>query len=209
MCQGVHCRWHFLKKHLVLHIYRLNTSELVSSSHIFTGLTWPHMAKYHVSASSRLTCTCMCMFASCCVCVCAWVRVCVHTHSLTHTRVHTHTHIHTHVCVHMYVSLDVYSDNWVTPHIHALVAGSTRQLTFVQKDLVLLRAAWNDVQEESSSTSQAHPHHAGEVERLLEKLQVCLTCIIYQHIYVFDIRVYFLCVVLCIHVYICTSYDIH
>ena len=52
------------------------------------------------------------------------------------------------------------------------LAGSTRQLTFVQKDLVLLRAAWNDMSECRPAAADPHQRHrADEMERLLDKLQ--------------------------------------
>ena len=50
------------------------------------------------------------------------------------------------------------------------VAASTRHLTLVQKDLVLLRAAWQDL-EETSPAAVFGSTHAEEVRRLLEKLQ--------------------------------------
>jgi hypothetical protein len=52
------------------------------------------------------------------------------------------------------------------------LAGSTRQLTFVQKDLVLLRAAWNDMSEcRPAAADPDQRHRADEMERLLDKLQ--------------------------------------
>jgi hypothetical protein len=47
---------------------------------------------------------------------------------------------------------------------------STRQLSLVQKDLVLLRQAWEEVQDSCPALSRTSTQSA-EVERLLEKLQ--------------------------------------
>jgi hypothetical protein len=47
---------------------------------------------------------------------------------------------------------------------------STRQLSLVQEDLVLLRQAWEEVQDSCPALSRTSTQSA-EVERLLEKLQ--------------------------------------